>query len=117
MTNTSTKPARLSRTGDATSLKSRHIPGGRVIGRVYVRNTSASAFYFQIHDLDATAATAAIATNTYVPSYPSFKVEADTTLVIDTAFSITTGALLVASSTDDVLTIVGSDNAQIVIES
>ena len=115
--NTSTKPAKLSRTGDATSLKSRHIPGGRVISRVYVRNTSASAFYFQIHDLDATAAAAAIATNTYVPSYPSFKVPADTTVVISDGFSITTGALLVASSTDDVLTIVGTNDAQIVIES
>jgi len=117
MMTTSTKPAKLSRTGDATSLKSRHIPGGRVIGRVYVRNTSASAFYFQIHDLAADGATAAIATNTYVPSYPSFKVPADTTLVIDTGFSIATGALLVASSTDDVLTIVGANDAQIVIES
>ena len=114
---TDTKPAKLSRTGNSTALKSRHIPGGRVIGRIYVRNTSATAFYFQIHDLSATDATAAIATNTYVPSYPSFKVPADTTLVIDTGFSIQTGSLLVASSTDDVLTIVGTNDAQIVIES
>jgi len=117
MMTTSTKPAKLSRTGDATSLKSRHIPGGRVIGRVYVRNTSASAFYFQIHDLNATAATAAIATNTYVPSYPSFKVEADTTILIDSGFTIQNGALLVASSTPGVLTIIDTDDAQIVIES
>ncbi len=105
------------RAGNATNLKSVHFPNPRVIGRVFVRNTGSSAFYLQIHDVDADTAATAIATNTYVPAYPSFKVPADTTLVIDTGFSIETGALLVASSTDDVLTIIGSDDAQIVIES
>jgi hypothetical protein len=116
MTN-GTRPGKLSRIGDATNLKSTHIPGARVLSRIFVRNTSASAFYFQIHDLSAADATTAIGTNTYVPSYPSFKVEADTTLLIDTGFSIRTGSLLAASSTDDVLTLVGSDAAQIVVES
>lgn len=115
--NTSTKPAKLSRTGDATSLKSRHIPGGRVIGRVYVRNHGASAFYLQIHDLDATAATAALAATTAVPAYPSIKVLADTTVIIPDGFSIATGALIAASSTPNTLTIIGANEAQIVIES
>lgn len=114
---TRTSPAFAKRHGDATAVKSRHIPGQRVLARVHVRNKGAAAFYLQLHDLSATAATAALALTTAVPSYPSYKIEPDTTIVLPDGFSVATGALIAASSTADTLTLVAAADAQIVVES
>jgi hypothetical protein len=115
--NATTKPATLGRIGTAALLKSRTIAGPRTIGRLFVRNHGTSAFYLQVHDLNTTDAAAALAATSAVPAYPSVKVLADTTVIISDGFSLKTGTLIAASSTPNTLTIIGADEAQIVIES
>jgi hypothetical protein len=117
MPNVTSKPAHLARLGNAALRKSVHIPGVRTLSRVHVGNSGISAFYLQIHDLTPAAATTALAATTAVPSYPAIKVLPDTTVIIPHGFSIKDGALIVASSTRDTLTLIAGNDAAIVIES